>query len=69
MSSTSTITRPTPAEPAVLDADMTRADIIAVLQWLQFPHKGRVLIELDRGVRDFLVGVLRDSRRGRPPHP
>jgi hypothetical protein len=50
--STSTITRTKPAEPAVLDADMTRADIIAVLQWIQFPRKGRV--------RDYLVGVLRD---------
>jgi hypothetical protein len=58
--STSTITRPTPAEPATLDADMTRADIIAVLEWLQFPRKGQALVELDKGVRDFLVGVLRD---------
>ena len=60
MSTTSAIIRPTPAEPAVLDDGMTRADIIDVLRWLQFPHKGRCLIELDRGSRDFLVGVLRD---------
>jgi hypothetical protein len=59
--STSTITRTTPAEPAILDADMTRSDIITVLEWIQFPKKGRpVLVEIDQGVRDYLVGVLRD---------
>jgi hypothetical protein len=58
MSTTSAITRPTPAEPAVLDDSTTRADIIDVLQWLQFPHKGRCLIE-DRGVRDYLLRALR----------
>jgi hypothetical protein len=60
MSTTSAITRPAPAEPAVLDDGMTRADIIDVLRWLQFPHKGRCLIELDKGVRDFLIRALRD---------
>ena len=58
--STSTITRPTPAEPAVLDADMTPGDIIDVLRWIQFPHKGRAQVELEKGVRDYLVGVLRN---------
>jgi hypothetical protein len=55
-----------PAEPAILDDGMTRADIIDLLRWLQFPHKCRCLIELDRGVRDFLVGVLRDRSPAKP---
>jgi hypothetical protein len=60
MSTASSITRPTPAEPAVLDDDMIRTDIIDVLRWLQFPRKGTRLIELDAGVRDFIVRALRD---------
>jgi hypothetical protein len=58
--STSTITRPRPPEPAILDADMTRADIIDVLEMIQFPKKGRpALIEIDAGVRDYLIDALR----------
>jgi hypothetical protein len=60
MSTTSTITRPKPAEPATLDHGMTPGDIIDVLQWIQFPKRGRpVLVEIDEGVRDFIVDALR----------
>jgi hypothetical protein len=60
MSAPTTITRPTPASPTQLDSDMSRRDLIDVLSWIEFPRKSTVLIEIDRGVRDYLVGVLRD---------
>jgi len=61
MSSTSAIPRPTPAEPAVLDDDMTRVDIIDALQRLPFKRAGdRCVVQLDPGVRNFLVQAWRD---------
>jgi hypothetical protein len=61
MSSSPTITLPTPAEPIELDADMTRADLVTILQRLPFKlDRDRCVAQLDRGVRDFLVQALQD---------
>ena len=38
--STTTITRPKSADPAILDEDMTARDIVDALEMIQFP-KGR----------------------------
>ena len=46
----------------VLDADMTPADIVAILKRLKF-YDRHCLIGLDRPVRDFLITALTDSRR------
>ena len=46
----------------LLDADMTPADIVAILKRLKF-YDRHCLIGLDRPVRDYLIAVLRDHRR------
>jgi hypothetical protein len=57
-------------EPAILDADCTRGDLIYALEQLRFDGKldGRTgrprpdilqTVQLDAEVRDFLVGALR----------
>jgi hypothetical protein len=46
----------------VLDADMTRADIVAILKCLKF-YDRHCLIGLDRPVRDYLISMLTDHRR------
>jgi hypothetical protein len=48
--------RPAPAEE--LSADMARADLIEVLQHLHFTG-GHCVLRIDRGVRDYLVHMLR----------
>ena len=47
-------------EPATLDTDMTRADLVDVLKRLRFDVDERCVIWLDRSVRDFL-GVMRQA--------
>jgi hypothetical protein len=39
--------------------DMTRADLVEVLQLLPFVS-GHCVVRLDRGVRDYLVRALRE---------
>jgi hypothetical protein len=48
--------------PDVLDADMTRADLVDVLRHLRF-EEPYCALWLDAPVRDFLVTALTDSRR------
>jgi hypothetical protein len=47
--------------PPELDADMTPGDIADVLGHLRFGKSAddRAMVLIDRGVRDFLVAVLR----------
>ena len=45
-------------EPAILDQDMTMADIVAALERLEFHGDFRV-IKVDGAVRDNLVSALR----------
>jgi hypothetical protein len=58
----------TPSGPYVLDGvpelfeDMTRSDIVYVLQRLSFSKRNIVTIKLDRPVRDYLVSRLSDRR-------
>ena len=40
-----------------LDTDMTRTDLIEVLQRLRFSN-GHSVVRIDRGVRDYLVRML-----------
>ena len=49
-------------EPEVLDAGMTRADLVDVLRQLKFEEQFCSLW-LDRPVRDFLIAALTDTRR------
>jgi hypothetical protein len=46
------------ARTAVLEADMTKGEIVAVLEQLRVRH-GLCTIKVDAGVRDLLVSVLR----------
>jgi hypothetical protein len=46
----------------VLDADMSRRDLVDVLRGLRFAESFCV-VWLDRPVRDFLIAALTDSRR------
>ncbi len=41
-----------------LFADMTKTDIVHVLEYLHFPKNGSVLIRIDRPVRDYLISRL-----------
>ncbi len=41
-----------------LFADMTKTDIVHVLEYLCFPKNGSVLIRIDRPVRDYLINRL-----------
>jgi hypothetical protein len=47
--------------PEDLDADMTRTDLIEVLERLRF-NNGHSVVRIDRDVRDFLVRLLEDDR-------
>jgi hypothetical protein len=47
--------------PERLDADMTAADIIAILERLRFEQQFAP-VWLDKSVRDFLVSSLRRKR-------
>jgi hypothetical protein len=49
-------------EPEVLDADMTKSDLVDTLRRLKFNDQFG-LVQLDRAVRDFLVAALTDTRR------
>ncbi len=42
-----------------LTSDMTRGDLIAVLEDLRFQGQQLRTLRLDRGVRDYLLAVLR----------
>ncbi len=42
-----------------LSDDMTVADLVDVLEHLRFPGGHAVTVRIDRGVRDYLVRMLR----------
>jgi hypothetical protein len=45
-----------------MDADMNRSDLIEVLSQLRFKHGDTLqAVQLDRGVCDFLVRILREQ--------
>ena len=45
-----------------MDADMNRSDLIEALSQLRFKHEDALqAVQLDRGVRDFLVRILREQ--------
>jgi hypothetical protein len=46
------------ASPEVLDADMTRGDIVDTLKRLRFDHGLHCTVTLDSAVRDYLVAAL-----------
>ena len=49
-------------EPPTMDADINRSDLIEVLSYLRFKHEDALqAVQLDRGVRDFLVRILREA--------
>ncbi len=50
--------------PTELDADMTPADLVEVLRGLDFGqrHTKKSRLEIDEGVRDYLVAVLTRAR-------
>jgi len=50
------------AEREVLDADMSRSDLVDVLRRLKFEEQYCTLW-LDRPVRDYLIAMLTDHRR------
>ena len=50
------------AERQVLDADMSRSDLVDVLRRLKFEEQYCTLW-LDRPVRDYLIAMLTDHRR------
>jgi hypothetical protein len=62
---------PTPAhpheshsiEPDILDESMTRADLMFALEHLHFGRDDLGRLQIDRGVRDFLVRSIAPSRR------
>jgi hypothetical protein len=48
--------------PEVLDADMTRGDLVFALEHLQFERwNSTVAIRIDRPVRDYLIDALRGA--------
>ena len=53
-------------ESDVLDQDMTASDLVWVLQNLHFSNRQNALsaLRIDRGVRDYLIDVLRSRRAG-----
>jgi hypothetical protein len=67
------MTRPTPipggvfrkSNPTMLDADMTRTELVYSLEHLTFSsdsftdHRRLATISIDRGVRDFLLNAIR----------
>ena len=52
-------------EPDIIDADMSRADIVFALEHLSFRANGLSTLQLDRQVRDYLVDALRRSHAAR----
>ncbi len=42
-----------------LSDDMTAADLVDVLEHLRFPRGHAVTLRIERGVRDYLVRMLR----------
>jgi hypothetical protein len=48
--------------PEVLDADMTKSDLVDTLRRLKFNDQFG-LVQLDRAVRDYLIAALTDTRR------
>jgi hypothetical protein len=50
---------PAPELDDIVDADMSRSDLVFVLQNLHFRERdGLGTLKLDRGVRDFLIAAL-----------
>ncbi len=41
-----------------LFADMTKTDIVHVLEYLRFPKNGSILIRINKPVRDYLINRL-----------
>jgi hypothetical protein len=62
MNSTDYFVRKQNAEPEVLDADMTKSDLVDTLRRLRF-NNDFGLVQLDRAVRDYLIAALTDTRR------
>jgi hypothetical protein len=50
---------------AFIDEEMTPADIAEVLEQLRFRGSGLRTIKIDKGCRDYLVGVLTARRAGK----
>jgi hypothetical protein len=50
-------------EPDILDETMTRGDLVFMLENLHFGRDDLGRLQIDRGVRDYLLGAL----RARPP--
>jgi hypothetical protein len=48
-----------PAQPDILDEDMSASDIVFVLENLHFGRNTLAALRLDREVRDYLVAALR----------
>jgi hypothetical protein len=46
-------------EPEILDADMSRGDLVFALEHLRFSRQDLSVLKIDRGVRDFLIRALR----------
>ena len=53
------------SNPTMLDADMTRAELVYSLEHLTFSsdsftdHRRLATVTIDRGVRDFLLNAIR----------
>jgi hypothetical protein len=50
-------------EPDILDESMTRGDLVFMLENLHFGRDDLGRLQIDRGVRDFLVRSIAPSRR------
>jgi hypothetical protein len=58
----------TQSEPTSLDQDMTRTDLLWILQHLDFADRnGSAVLMIDRGVRDYLIRAIKPPPdRSRP---
>jgi len=54
---------PTTTVPDVLKGDMTRSEVLEVLQGLRFRTKHLATVELDNDIRDFLANAIKPQRR------
>jgi hypothetical protein len=50
------------SSPEELDEDMRPADLIDTLERLRFTDRPSVTLRVDRGVRDYMVRILRERR-------
>jgi hypothetical protein len=56
--------QPHHCEIPLLSDDMSVRDLIAALEDLPLRKERRCLLQIDRDVRDYLVRVLQDPKRG-----